>query len=103
MGLIISCYPVGAFVVFTMFRVCTECAGHNMVDRALWINHLRSSNSYLSKLLYDEKVLIHSCVVGELACGSLKNRSQFLELLVNLPRSLESDSNEVLKFISSNK
>ena len=72
-----------------------------LVDTSVWINHLRLKNDYLSLLLNEEKVLTHSSATGELACGSIKNRKEFLGLLENLPKSNESTSTEVLSFIST--
>jgi predicted nucleic acid-binding protein len=42
---------------------------------------------------------MHPFVVGEIACGSLRDRAAVLELLQDLPRAVVADSGEVLQFI----
>ena len=44
---------------------------------------------------------MHPMVVGELACGSLKNRDEILELLQSLPKSHYASDVEVLHLIES--
>ena len=42
---------------------------------------------------------MHPFVVGEIACGSLRDRKAILELLQDLPAAVVADSDEVLRFI----
>jgi hypothetical protein len=42
-------------------------------------------------------------VVGELACGNLKNRNQILSLLQSLPMSIKAEHEEALEFIERNR
>ncbi len=56
-----------------------------LVDTSVWIDHLRSGNKSLMRLLEEDQVLIHRWVLGELALGSLAKRSGFLDLLSVLP------------------
>ena len=42
---------------------------------------------------------MHSFVIGEIACGSLADRSTLLPLLKNLPAAVVADDEEVLSFI----
>ena len=44
-------------------------------------------------------MLIHPWVIGELACGNLRNRSQVLELLQGLPAATVASDAEVLLLI----
>ena len=55
-----------------------------LVDTSVWVEHLRRGLPRLATLLQEGEVLIHPWVVGELACGSLRNRSQVLDLLQGL-------------------
>ena len=48
-----------------------------LVDSSVWIDHLRSSNRELQALLDVGEVLTHEFVIGEIACGSMKNRARF--------------------------
>ncbi len=43
-----------------------------LVDTSVWIEHLRLGSARLRSLLYNEQVLCHPFVVGELACGTLQ-------------------------------
>jgi predicted nucleic acid-binding protein len=56
-----------------------------LVDTSVWIDHLRRNDSMLAAALEAGQVLMHSFVLGELACGTLANRAEVLALLGNLP------------------
>jgi predicted nucleic acid-binding protein len=68
-----------------------------LVDTSVWVDHLRRGNEEPQGLLYDSKVLCHPFVIGELACGSLKNRQEILALLQALPQARVAESDEVLR------
>ncbi len=70
-----------------------------LVDTSVWISHLRDSNSFLEELLNKGIVLCHPFIVGELACGNIKNRNEILSLLKVLPVASIAEHDEVLKFI----
>ncbi len=70
-----------------------------LVDSSVWINHFRKSNTRLSDLLDDGDALVHSLVIGEIACGNLKNRTEILSLLHALPKTAKADDEEILSFI----
>lgn len=74
-----------------------------LVDTSIWVNHFRSSNPHLEGLLDNTEVVCHSLVIGELACGNLKNRKEILTLLGALPMAPEVDHEEALEFIELNK
>ena len=48
-------------------------------------------------------MLIHPWVIGELACGTLKNRQQVLSLLAGLPTATVASPSEVLILIESHQ
>lgn len=56
-----------------------------LVDTSVWIAHFRQGGSHLTALLNQGLVFVHPIVVGELACGNLKNRRQILDDLGALP------------------
>ncbi|MBF0218649.1 MAG: type II toxin-antitoxin system VapC family toxin [Gammaproteobacteria bacterium] len=56
-----------------------------LVDSSVWIDHLRQKEPQLVQLLANNRVLIHPFIIGELACGQIKNRQQFINLLSQLP------------------
>lgn len=70
-----------------------------LVDTPVWIDHLHKGVSELAELLESGMVLSHPLVIGELACGQMKNREEFLGLLDDLPSSLVASSQEVLTLI----
>lgn len=72
-----------------------------LVDTSVWVEHLRKGNAELKTLLNRGEVICHPFIVGELACGSIKNRSEILSLLRSLPTSVQSENEEVLQFIET--
>ena len=58
-----------------------------LVDTSVWIEHLRAGNDRLKALLFDEQVLCHPFVVGELACETLQRREEILTMLKALPEA----------------
>ncbi len=73
-----------------------------LVDTSVWVSHLRDGNVELARLLNDGRVLCHPLIVGELACGNLKDRAIILSFLQLLPMSIEAEHEEVLSFIENN-
>ncbi len=73
-----------------------------LVDTSVWVNHLRKGDIQLEKLLLDGEVVCHPFVIGELACGNIKNRSEILALLQALPQAPTIDLAEYLYFIEQN-
>jgi predicted nucleic acid-binding protein len=72
-----------------------------LADTSIWIAHLRDSVSGLEKLLNEGQVVCHPAVIGELACGNLKNRLEILSLLHALPMAQQAEHDEVLEFIEN--
>lgn len=70
-----------------------------LVDTSVWVVHLRQTHAALVDLLNDGEVACHSFIVGELACGNLKNRTEILSLLEALPMVVAAEHEEVLQFI----
>ena len=74
-----------------------------LVDTSVWIDHFRYGNEQLSKLLYQGKVVTHDFVIGELACGNLKNRQEILSYMQALPKAINPTHEEILIFIENYK
>jgi predicted nucleic acid-binding protein len=53
-------------------------------------------------LLVAGRVLCHPCIVGELACANLRNRSEIISLLQRLPGAIQAEHEEVMQFIDIN-
>ena len=71
-----------------------------LVDTSVWIDHLRKSDTALAAVLRDGRVLTHPFVIGELACGTLKNRKELLSLLQDLPSAPVATDAEARGFIA---
>jgi len=74
-----------------------------LVDTSIWISHFRDNNQRLKKFLIDESVVCHPFVIGELACGNMKNRKEILSLLQSLPQALVAEHDEILALIEHKK
>ncbi len=74
-----------------------------LVDTSVWISHFREGNATLINLLNECCVACHPFIVGELACGHLKNRVEILSLLQTLPMSVQAEHEEVLLFMDNNQ
>ena len=72
-----------------------------LVDTSVWVAHLRRGHIGLEALLNEGYVVCHPFIVGELACGNLKNRSEILSLLQALPLATPAEHEEVMQFIEN--
>ena len=70
-----------------------------LVDTSVWIDHFHKASAELGRLLEEERVMLHPFVLGELACGTLQNRTEIISLLHALPAAPQVDDDEVLFFI----
>jgi predicted nucleic acid-binding protein len=71
-----------------------------LVDTSVWVDHLRSGEDRLVVALTEGDVLIHPLVLGELACGNIRNRRETLDLLAQLPAAREATHDEVMAMIA---
>jgi len=74
-----------------------------LADTSVWVAHFRDNVPRLQTMLGDGDVLCHPFIIGELACGNLKNRREILELLEALPSAEMAEHDEVLKFIEQHR
>jgi hypothetical protein len=74
-----------------------------LVDTSVWIDHLRHGENDLVGLLDFGRVLAHPFVIGELACGNLRNRAEVIRLLGDLPQAPVVSQEEALFFVESNE
>ena len=73
-----------------------------LVDTSVCIEHFRFGHAGLEPLRIAGEVICHPFVIGELACGTLKNRKTILSLLKALPSAVEADHAEVMDFLEKN-
>lgn len=72
-----------------------------LVDSSVWIDHLRSGDATLKRLLEAEQVLAHPFIIGELSLGSLKQRDDILSALNVLPQAVIASTLEIARFIET--
>ena len=70
-----------------------------LVDTSVWVTHLRKNEARLYHLLEEGAVSVHPFIVGELACGNLKNRKTIFQYLSYLPKVKQAQEEEVLGFL----
>ncbi len=74
-----------------------------LVDTCVWVEHLNRTVNDLASLLGAEQVLTHPWVIGEIACGNLRDRRLVLHLLAKLPQAALANDDEVLQLIEEKK
>jgi predicted nucleic acid-binding protein len=74
-----------------------------LVDTSIWVFHLREGSAELKMLLNKSQVMCHRYIIGEIACGNIKNRTEILTLLQNLPLVTHAKHKEVMGFIENYK
>jgi predicted nucleic acid-binding protein len=74
-----------------------------LVDTSVWVDHFRTGNPTLRRLLDGGEVSCHSFVIGELACGTLRKRTAILDLLRKLPAVPLAEDFEVLELIEMHR
>jgi len=72
-----------------------------LVDSSVWINHLRKGDADLTTLLNKGAVVCHQFVIGELACGNIKNRQEIISLLEALPQTHPASHEEVMGLLDN--
>jgi predicted nucleic acid-binding protein len=72
-----------------------------LADTSVWIDHLRSGNKEMRRLLNQGHIVIHPFIIAELALGSLKERAKTLALLDLLPHVRVAQLSEVRSMIEA--
>jgi len=70
-----------------------------IVDTSVWVQHLRKGEPRLREQLERGIVAVHPFIIGELACGNLRNRTEVLSLLASLPLAPVIEQSELLGFV----
>lgn len=70
-----------------------------LADTSVWVSHLRKGTPTLTALLLNDEIICHPYIVGELACGNIKNRKEILNLLQALPMIPVITQDEFLRFV----
>ena len=83
-------------------NVRAERSGH-VARRILIAEDEKVLRESLASLLEDAEVVCHPYVIGELACGNLKNRKDILTLLQALPVAPVITQDEFMYFLQAHK
>lgn len=59
-----------------------------LIDTSIWVDHLRTGNLTLVRLLETGEVLAHPFVIGELSLGDLRQRQLIPHTLLDLPQAM---------------
>jgi predicted nucleic acid-binding protein len=73
-----------------------------VVDTSIWIDHFNRTDQTLLQLLEADMVALHPFIIGELVCGHLKDRSDVLGLLNDLPCISRITDEEFFIFVEKN-
>lgn len=74
-----------------------------LADTSVWVNHLRHGEPNLQRALLQGKVLTHPFVIGEIACGNLRSRSETFKYLRRLPSALPATHDEVFYLLEEQR
>ena len=74
-----------------------------LVDTSVWIEHLRKGHAGLAAGLERGEVCTHPFVIGELACGGLRQRGEVLDLVSALQACEEVEHGEVLAMLEAHR
>ena len=73
-----------------------------LADTLAWADHLRRSDAALRAALEANEICVHPLVIGELACGNLRNRTILVNLQL-LPQATVATHDEALAMIEQHK
>lgn len=70
-----------------------------LVDTSIWIDHFRHGDAELRRIIEDDRLLCHPSVIGELALGSLRDRSSVMAFLAAQRGAVVATHDEVMTMI----
>jgi len=74
-----------------------------LVDTSVWINHFKNADHHLTNLLYQDSVMTHPMIIGEILCGTPPKRNQLINHLLNLKQAFIPSFSEIRAFVDKNK
>ena len=72
-----------------------------LVDTSVWADYFRVADLELAAFLQRSEVILHPFIIGELALGFLRARSQTLADLAAMPQATVASDAEVLALIET--
>ncbi|MFB8342683.1 type II toxin-antitoxin system VapC family toxin [Brucella cytisi] len=70
-----------------------------LADTSIWIDHFRRGDNDLVKVIGNDLLLCHPAVIGELALGSLRDRTAVLTFLHAQRETIVATHDEVMTLI----
>lgn len=74
-----------------------------LADTSVWVDHFRRHNARFAARLDEGVIAVHQWVIGELACGGLRHRTQVLQLMRAMPAVPTASFDEVLHLVERRK
>jgi predicted nucleic acid-binding protein len=74
-----------------------------LADTSIWIDHFRSGDKHLRNALNQRQILMHQCIVAELALGPLRDRAATLAMLDQLPQARVAQASELRLMIEARR
>jgi predicted nucleic acid-binding protein len=74
-----------------------------LADSSIWIDHIRQPSQMLANALRQGRILIHPLVIGEIAMGSIRDRSAVLADLLKLREAISAQDAEVLDLVERHR
>jgi predicted nucleic acid-binding protein len=74
-----------------------------LVDTSVWIDHLRITNLSVVRAISDDLLLMHPFVLGELAMGSLRDRTTTLRFFLDLEAAPVASPTDILDFVQAER
>jgi len=70
-----------------------------LADTSIWIDHFRGGDNELIRIIGDDLLLCHPAIIGELALGSLRDRTSVLAFLKVQREAQVATHDEVMTMI----
>ena len=74
-----------------------------LADTSVWISHLHRTREDLVEHLMQGTVLSHACVIGEVACGRMRDRETVLAALRTLPAAALASHEEAMSLLERHR
>lgn len=73
-----------------------------LADSSVWIDHIRAPDPEVESVLVEGRLYCHPIVIGEVACGNLRDRRILLEMY-ELPSANVAEHVEVFQLIEQRR
>ena len=70
-----------------------------LADTSVWADHIHAPIPRFHALLLEFQILTHPFVIGEIACGNLRDRSRVLGFFLQIPSATVAEHSEALRLV----